>query len=67
MVILHGDAGSMDELVVVVLAFILLWLAVRLSGRTADDVGAEAERPPDDPQRATEREGQRREPPIGDP
>ena len=37
MVILHGAGGFADELIVVVLAFGLMWLAVRLSRRKPAD------------------------------
>jgi hypothetical protein len=29
----HGDLGSWDELVIVVVGFVVLWVAVKLAGR----------------------------------
>jgi hypothetical protein len=33
MLVLHGVAGGWDEFVIVVLAFAVLWIAVKLAGR----------------------------------
>jgi hypothetical protein len=33
MFLLHGEAGGWDELVIALVAFGVLWLAVRLAGR----------------------------------
>jgi hypothetical protein len=41
---LHGEAGGWDELIIAIVAFGVLWLAVRLAGRkSADDDEEEAE------------------------
>lgn len=37
MVVLHGAAGFLDELVIVAIAIVVMWLAVRISGRKAAD------------------------------
>ena len=38
MVLLHGEAGGLDELIIAVVAFGVLFLAVKLAGRKpADD------------------------------
>ncbi len=36
-IFLHGDGGYLDELVIVVVAFVVLWVAVRLAGRGQND------------------------------
>ena len=36
-VLLHGATGFVDELVIVVAAFLVLWLAIRLSGRKTEE------------------------------
>ncbi len=33
LVLLHGEGGFLDELVIVAVSFAVLWLAVRLGGR----------------------------------
>ena len=33
MVVLHGAAGGLDELLIVVVALTVVWLAIRLAGR----------------------------------
>ena len=33
LVLLHGEGGVLDELVIVAVSFAVLWLAVRLGGR----------------------------------
>jgi len=35
--VLHGEAGGFDELVIALVAFGVLWLAVRLAGRKSAD------------------------------
>ncbi|HET6315497.1 MAG TPA: hypothetical protein VFG86_03485 [Chloroflexota bacterium] len=58
MVLLHGEAGGLDELIIAVVAFGVLYLAVKLAGRKpADDAEpdeeeqpAEAAQPPAAPQ-----------------
>ncbi len=42
MLILHGDAGALDELIIVVVGFAVLWVAVKLAGRKQAP-GGEAE------------------------
>ncbi len=42
MIFLHGDGGFLDELLIAVAAFAVLWIAVRLAGRrTAPEDEAE--------------------------
>jgi hypothetical protein len=44
--LLHGEAGGWDELIIAVVAFGVLWIAVKLAGRKpaeADEAGAEGE------------------------
>jgi hypothetical protein len=43
MLILHGEGGYLDELVIVVIGFAVLWVAVRLSGRRSADADEETE------------------------
>ena len=31
--LLHGEAGGWDELLIAVVAFVVLWIAVKLAGR----------------------------------
>jgi hypothetical protein len=31
--LVHGDLGSWDELVIVLVGFVVLWVAVKLAGR----------------------------------
>jgi len=54
--VLHGEAGGFDELVIALVAFGVLWLAVRLAGRksadeadedSTEDKAAEVSEPPD--------------------
>ncbi len=35
MIFLHGEGGFLDELLIAVAAFAVLWIAVRLAGRRA--------------------------------
>jgi len=43
-VLLHGEAGGLDELIIAVVAFGVLYLAVKLAGRKpVDDTEREAE------------------------
>jgi hypothetical protein len=37
LLLLHGDAGSWDEIAIAVAAFVVLWVAVKLAGRKAND------------------------------
>ena len=52
MVLLHGAGGFADELFIVVLAFAVLWLTIRLNGKKRakddedDDLDAETEPTP---------------------
>lgn len=41
MLLLHGEAGSWDELAIVVVGFVVIWLAVKLAGRKPADGGDE--------------------------
>jgi hypothetical protein len=42
--LLHGAAGGWDELIIAVVAFVVLWIAVKLAGRKpADDQSTETE------------------------
>jgi hypothetical protein len=43
MLILHGVAGGLDELVIAVVAIGVLWLAVKLAGRKPTEESEEAE------------------------
>jgi hypothetical protein len=49
--LLHGESGGWDELIIAVVAFGILWLAVRLAGRKpaetdpASDAPEESEQP----------------------
>jgi hypothetical protein len=46
LILLHGEAGGWDELIIAVVAFGVLWVAVKLAGRKpaeADEADAEAE------------------------
>ena len=42
-VLLHGAAGGLDELVIAIVAFGVLWLAVKLAGRKPASADEEAE------------------------
>ena len=35
--LLHGEAGGWDELLIALVAFLVLWVAVKLAGRKAAD------------------------------
>ena len=37
LLLLHGDAGSWDEIAIAVAAFVVLWVAVKLAGRKPSD------------------------------
>jgi hypothetical protein len=37
LLLLHGDAGSWDEIAIAVAAFVVLWVAVKLAGRKPAD------------------------------
>jgi len=37
LLLLHGDAGSWDEIAIAVAAFVVLWVAVKLAGRKSGD------------------------------
>jgi hypothetical protein len=37
LLLLHGDAGSWDEIAIAVAAFVVLWVAVKLAGRKGSD------------------------------
>ena len=41
LLLLHGDAGSWDEIAIAVAAFVVLWVAVKLAGRKPSDDEAE--------------------------
>ena len=43
--LLHGEAGGWDELIIAVVALAVLWIAVKLAGRkpAADDQATESE------------------------
>ena len=41
LLLLHGDAGSWDEIAIAVAAFVVLWVAVKLGGRKPSDDEAE--------------------------
>jgi hypothetical protein len=43
MYLLHGEAGGLDELIIALVAFGVLWLAVKLAGRKPVDEDADAE------------------------
>jgi hypothetical protein len=44
LLLLHGEAGSWDEIAIAVAAFVVLWVAVKLAGRkSADDDSEEDE------------------------
>ncbi len=48
-IFLHGEGGYLDELLVVVVGFAVLWAAVKLAGRNAqDDADAVDEEAADD-------------------
>jgi hypothetical protein len=49
MLILHGEGGYLDELAIVVVGFVVLWVAVRLSSRKAaeGDEDLDDEDPPE--------------------
>ncbi len=36
-VLLHGETGGWDELLIAVVAFVVLWVAVKLAGRKPAD------------------------------
>jgi hypothetical protein len=52
--LLHGEAGGLDELIIAVVAIGVLWVAVKLAGRkpadeddeSAEEEGVEATQPP---------------------
>jgi hypothetical protein len=44
-VLLHGVAGGFDELIIAVVAFGVLWVAVKLAGRKPASDGEEAAEP----------------------
>jgi hypothetical protein len=37
--LLHGEAGGWDELIIALVAFGVLWIAVKLAGRKPSDEG----------------------------
>jgi hypothetical protein len=37
LLLLHGEAGSWDEIAIAVAAFVVLWVAVKLAGRKPSD------------------------------
>jgi hypothetical protein len=43
LLLLHGEAGSLDEIAIAVAAFVVLWVAVKLAGRKPSDDEAEDE------------------------
>lgn len=51
--VLHGESGSWDEIVIAVLALAVLWIAVKLAGRKAasdDDDDHDDGTPPREPE-----------------
>jgi hypothetical protein len=52
-VLLHGEAGGWDELVIALVAFGVLWIAVKLAGRkpVEEDEAAEPDELPVDEER----------------
>lgn len=42
--LLHGETGGWDELLIAVAAFVVLWVAVKLAGRKSADGEAEDEK-----------------------
>jgi len=57
MLLLHGEAGGLDELVIAVVAFGVLYLAVKLAGR----------KPADDAEQADEEQPEAAQPPAAPP
>jgi hypothetical protein len=43
LLLLHGEAGSWDEIAIAVAAFVVLWVAVKLAGRKPSDDEVEDE------------------------
>jgi flagellar biosynthesis/type III secretory pathway M-ring protein FliF/YscJ len=57
-VLLHGAVGGFDELAIAVVAFVVLWIAVKLAGRkSANDEDDEDDKDHHDEQAAPEVNG----------
>jgi hypothetical protein len=64
--LLHGEAGGWDELAIAVVAFGVLWVAVKLAGRKSADADDEDEDENEEARAAAkEEEPETTEPPAG--
>ena len=50
-VLLHGETGGWDELLIAVVAFVVLWVAVKLAGRKPADADDGEDAAVDEPDR----------------
>jgi hypothetical protein len=62
--LLHGEAGGWDELAIAVVAFGVLWVAVKLAGRKSADADDEDEDENEEARAAAKEEPETTEPPA---